>query len=219
MSEAGKILVNRAPVLTLWGAVVAERLGFAWEEALTFGKALAGKQAQAKGRMLGIYHVKPGSEAAPKHGLGEEFWLDLCGRPIPARRTAQGVRAVVGAEPIDPPSVERYLRQKGMATKKRARRCASWRTAGILPRSRSSASRSTSASAPRSREERRAGARRGRSTSSASASSARDGAAASPSWTARECARSRPAPSRRRSRVARGRWRSSGRSRRSPPLV
>jgi len=29
--------INRAPVLTLWAAVVAERLGFEWEEALTLG--------------------------------------------------------------------------------------------------------------------------------------------------------------------------------------
>jgi hypothetical protein len=112
MSGTGKILVNRAPVLTLWGAVVAERLGFTWEEALTLGKILAGKQAQAKGRMLGIYHPKPGAEGAPKHGLGEELWIELCGRPIPAKRTAQGVRAVVMDKPVDPESVERYLRQK-----------------------------------------------------------------------------------------------------------
>jgi len=32
-----KVKINRAPVLTLWAAVVAERLGFEWEEALTLG--------------------------------------------------------------------------------------------------------------------------------------------------------------------------------------
>jgi hypothetical protein len=112
MTGGAKILVNRAPVLTLWGAVVAERMGYAWEEALTFGKLLAGKQAQDKGRSLGIYHEKPGSESAPKHGLGEEFWIELCGRPIPAKRTLEGVRAVVKDAPIDPASVRRYLEQK-----------------------------------------------------------------------------------------------------------
>ena len=35
------ILINRAPVLTLWAAVVAERLGFTWAEALSLGKAVA----------------------------------------------------------------------------------------------------------------------------------------------------------------------------------
>jgi hypothetical protein len=39
--------INRAPVLTLWAAVVAQRLGFDENEALMFGKALAGLNAQA----------------------------------------------------------------------------------------------------------------------------------------------------------------------------
>jgi hypothetical protein len=37
-----RILINRAPALTLWAAVVAERLGFKRDEALSLGKALAG---------------------------------------------------------------------------------------------------------------------------------------------------------------------------------
>jgi len=44
------ISINRAPVLTLWAAVVAQRLGFNEGEALSLGKALAGLNAQAKGR-------------------------------------------------------------------------------------------------------------------------------------------------------------------------
>jgi hypothetical protein len=35
------ISINRAPVLTLWAAVVAQRLGFDEDEALTLGKAVA----------------------------------------------------------------------------------------------------------------------------------------------------------------------------------
>jgi hypothetical protein len=49
------ISINRAPVLTLWAAVVAQRLGFAEDEALTLGKAVSGLNAQAKGRRLGIF--------------------------------------------------------------------------------------------------------------------------------------------------------------------
>ena len=44
------VMINRAPVLTLWSAVVAERLGFSEEEALSLGRAVAGLNAQAKGR-------------------------------------------------------------------------------------------------------------------------------------------------------------------------
>jgi hypothetical protein len=49
------ISINRAPVLTLWAAVVAQRLGFGKDEALTLSKAVAGLNAQAKGRKLGIF--------------------------------------------------------------------------------------------------------------------------------------------------------------------
>src|ERR1700751_965268 len=45
------ISINRAPVLTLWAAVVAQRLGFGEDEALTLGKAVAGLNAQAAGQV------------------------------------------------------------------------------------------------------------------------------------------------------------------------
>jgi hypothetical protein len=105
------ITVNRAPVLTLWAAVVAERLGFATEAALTLGKAVAGLNAQAKGRRLGIFKPPKLAEGqAPKRsGLGEEFWVELCGRSVPAQDTRDGVRAVVKDTPIDPQQVSAYL--------------------------------------------------------------------------------------------------------------
>jgi hypothetical protein len=34
------VMINRAPVLTLWAAVVAEMLGFDYDEALTLGRAV-----------------------------------------------------------------------------------------------------------------------------------------------------------------------------------
>ena len=40
-----KININRAPVLTLWAVVVAERFGYDPKEALTLGKAVAGLNA------------------------------------------------------------------------------------------------------------------------------------------------------------------------------
>ncbi len=105
------VTINRAPVLTLWGAVVAERLGFEADTALTLGRALAGLNAQAKGRRLGLFkrpQLAPG-EKPQKLGLGEDFWIELCGRAIPAKRTPAGVRAVVLDQPIDPEKVHAYL--------------------------------------------------------------------------------------------------------------
>ena len=46
-------------VLALWAAVVAERFGFNWKEALSLGKAVAGLTAQSKGRRLGIFKPSP----------------------------------------------------------------------------------------------------------------------------------------------------------------
>jgi hypothetical protein len=108
-----KISINRAPVLTLWATVVAERLGFAEDEALTLGKAVAGLNAQAKGRRLGIFkphEEKPGK--AREKERGEEFWIEVCGRPVPAMNTDGGIRAVKGTEPIQPDGVKRYLESK-----------------------------------------------------------------------------------------------------------
>ena len=62
--KATSVTINRSPVLTLWAAVVAERLGFARDEALTFGKAVAGLNAQSKGRALGIFAPTGKMEAA-----------------------------------------------------------------------------------------------------------------------------------------------------------
>ena len=105
------IEANRAPVLTLWGVVVAERLGHDAEAALTLGKVMAGLNAQAKGRSLGIFGPRPGPDGEPaaKSGLGEDDWVRLLGRPVPVRKSARGVRAVVGADEVDPAKVTAYL--------------------------------------------------------------------------------------------------------------
>ena len=51
VSEKEQVVkINRAPVLTLWVAVVAEHQGFSKEAGLTFGKAISGMLAQSKGR-------------------------------------------------------------------------------------------------------------------------------------------------------------------------
>ncbi|MCX5919051.1 MAG: hypothetical protein NTX30_20540 [Deltaproteobacteria bacterium] len=43
------MVINRAPVLTLWAAVVGEVLGFEHDEALTLGREVAGMNAHSKG--------------------------------------------------------------------------------------------------------------------------------------------------------------------------
>jgi hypothetical protein len=109
------VKVNRAPVLTLWAAIVAERQGYEHDTALTLGKCVAGLNAQTKGRMLGIYSKrKPPERGGPpkKVGLGEDFWVELCNRPVPVKNTEDGIRAVIKDKIIEPAGAERYLASK-----------------------------------------------------------------------------------------------------------
>jgi len=110
-----KIKINRAPVLTLWATVVAERLGHDQNESLTFGKAVAGLNAQSKGRRLGIYEEKKdedkSNEKREERPAKLEF-IEILGRGVPAVKTAEGLRAAIKGEQIDPQSVQKYLKQK-----------------------------------------------------------------------------------------------------------
>ena len=115
VTSGNKLLVNRAPVLTLWASVVAERLGFKHDEALSLGKAVAGLTAQSKGQRLGIFKLTPKElKKVREQERGEEFRVELLGRALPAVNTEEGVRAVTKSQPIDPGGVERYL-AAGMA--------------------------------------------------------------------------------------------------------
>jgi hypothetical protein len=106
-------LINRAPVLTLWAAIVAERLGFDREEALSLGKAVAGLTAQSKGRRLGIFAPTPEAlKEARKQKRAKELWIEILGRHVPAINTPDGIRAVNKTKPVDPGGVERYLEGK-----------------------------------------------------------------------------------------------------------
>jgi hypothetical protein len=62
---------------------------------------------------LGI--LKPAPQEVKKaraRKRGEEFFVEICGRQVPAINTAGGVRAVIKDKTIEPTSVERYLESK-----------------------------------------------------------------------------------------------------------
>lgn len=103
--------INRAPVLTLWAVVVAERLGYPGDSALTLGKALAGLNAQTKGRALGIFEARETENVAKESpGLELEF-VELMGRSVPVTRGG-GYLALDKGRPMDPESARRYLDKK-----------------------------------------------------------------------------------------------------------
>ena len=109
-----RIPINRAPVLTLWAAIVAERHGYEPSAALTLGRALAGLNAQSKGQRLGIYEkteTKAKGETKPA-GAARTQSVRLLGREIPVVKTAHGLRAATEGKAIDSRSVEVYLQQK-----------------------------------------------------------------------------------------------------------
>jgi hypothetical protein len=114
LTQGRTITINRAPVLTLWAAIVAERLGFHRDTALTLGRAVAGLNAHAKGVSLGLF--EPSSKAVDEHlrkaKAGATLKVDLLHRAVPVVRTPDGLRAVSKDRPISPASVERYLEGK-----------------------------------------------------------------------------------------------------------
>lgn len=110
-----KIKINRAPVMTLWATIVAERMGYEKETALTLGKAVAGLNAQSKGRKLGIYEEKSEEEKEKekkKEKPAKVEFIEILGRGVPAVKTPKGLRAALQGEAIHAGSVETYLKQK-----------------------------------------------------------------------------------------------------------
>ena len=104
--------VNRAPVLTLWAAVVAERLGQPADTALTLGRAVAGSAARVKARNIGREERKSDRDAdtaklRSDHVTAPVF---LLGKTIRLLPTTDGeLRTADGEQPADPMAVQRYL--------------------------------------------------------------------------------------------------------------
>jgi hypothetical protein len=112
--KRSSVMINRAPVLTLWAAVVAEMLGFDNDEALTLGRAVAGLNAYSKGVAMGLFQPTPKAlrEQRQKIRRDEVVTVDLLHRAVPARHTDEGLRALSNDRPISSESVKRYLESK-----------------------------------------------------------------------------------------------------------
>lgn len=109
--------INRAPVLTLWAAVVGECLGLPRDTALTCGQAVAGMTAYAKGVRLGIYAAPETRPVEPPPSLppgvkGPVTDVHLLGRRVHVAETDSGRFALSKGALVKPESVERYLRGK-----------------------------------------------------------------------------------------------------------
>jgi hypothetical protein len=108
-----KVKISSRSSLTLW-APSLPGAGACAGKALTLGKALAGLNAQSKGRRLGIYapRPKPEGSSATAPPAAAPATVELMGRSIPVVRTRQGLRAADKGEAMSPESVRRYLDSK-----------------------------------------------------------------------------------------------------------
>jgi hypothetical protein len=108
------VCVNRAPVLTLWAAMVAEHLGYPPETALTLGRFVAGSSACAKVRRLGI--ADEAREAEGRRVQSAELkprrqTIRLLGRDVPVLAATDGtLRAHDDGKPGSAESVQTYHR-------------------------------------------------------------------------------------------------------------
>ena len=105
------IRINRAPVLTLWAAVVAEQLGCPPETALTLGRFVAGSSARAKARRLGIVEEGAAERREKARELrGQRETVRLLGQEIPVLPAPDGtLRAKDDRKPSSTKSVAAYV--------------------------------------------------------------------------------------------------------------
>ena len=106
------VIVNRAPILTLWAAVVAEHLGHPPDTALTLGRSVAGSAARVKARNIGREERKADRDADMARLREEPVTAPvlLLGKTIRLLPNNDGeLRAADGDQPADPAGVERYL--------------------------------------------------------------------------------------------------------------
>jgi hypothetical protein len=106
------IRVNRAPVLTLWAVVVAERLGHSPDAALTLGRFVAGSSARAKARRLGLTEERHEAEERETKAaaIKPHKTVRLLGRDIPVLPAPDGaLRAEDNGKPAASKPVKSYI--------------------------------------------------------------------------------------------------------------
>ena len=104
--DDGTIRVNRAPVLTLWAAIVAERLGHDEAAAITLGRAVAGASARVKARSIGLeerHDDTPAASAQPARTVR------LLGREIPVVEHAGSDHALDHGRAASPQAARAYV--------------------------------------------------------------------------------------------------------------
>ncbi|GAA5919426.1 hypothetical protein JCM5296_004991 [Sporobolomyces johnsonii] len=99
-------IVNRAPVMTAWACIVAERLGFRRQEALSIAHVFTDLNATSKGVSLGL---KSKEELKVEVGSSQPF-VEILGRRVPVLSTQSGEwRAISKGVVADPSKGFSYM--------------------------------------------------------------------------------------------------------------
>ncbi|KAI1795200.1 hypothetical protein LXA43DRAFT_970848 [Ganoderma leucocontextum] len=101
-------VINRAPIMMAWAFVVAERMGFQREEALSIASVYTEMNAITKGVSLGIYRdgKQDGREASR---TGSQPYVELMGRRPLYQTASSQWRALSTGAPVPPTSAFSYI--------------------------------------------------------------------------------------------------------------
>ncbi|KAF8591593.1 hypothetical protein K439DRAFT_1380652, partial [Ramaria rubella] len=103
------VVVNRAPIMTAWATVVAERMGFKREEALSIASVYTEVNATSKGVKLGKLEERNLNGLEASEGGGQPY-INFMGRRLPVFSTQSSQwRALLKGEPVSPSSAFKYI--------------------------------------------------------------------------------------------------------------
>ena len=138
--DLSPVIINRAPVLTLWAAVLAH-LGPAklpWLSSLTVGKAVAAMLAQSRGRSLGLFEPSADRgrkrQKTPEEKEREEADVQVLGIKVHIARVDGHVYATISNKPVNAPQCDRYVHQHFGANRPRVIAVMKYLTHCILAR-------------------------------------------------------------------------------------
>ncbi|KAG0709713.1 hypothetical protein DFH29DRAFT_885492 [Suillus ampliporus] len=101
-------VVNRAPLMTAWATVVAERLGFERQEALSIASVYTEMNAISKGVSLGLFDETRKKEIEPTKDSTQPY-VDLLGRRPLYQTQNETWRALTNTSPALPSTAFSYI--------------------------------------------------------------------------------------------------------------
>ncbi|KZT62966.1 hypothetical protein CALCODRAFT_526375 [Calocera cornea HHB12733] len=104
--KSRSVVINRAPIMAAWATIVAERIGFKREEALSIGSVYTEMNATSKGISLGIYERTKEKESAV--GSAQPFVTLMDRKPV-MQLPDDEWRGLIRGEPVEPAAAFGYI--------------------------------------------------------------------------------------------------------------